>query len=80
LSDMITLCTNVGFPIAVAVYVLVRMESRFHAVTESNNKLAEAINGLIQVVGYCNQSARSRHHIAYKNIRRDACDTISKGL
>lgn len=53
--DLITAIPNVGFPIAVAVYVLVRMENRMSAVSISNAKLAEAINGLIQVVSYCNQ-------------------------
>lgn len=80
MTDIVAICTNVGFPIAIALYVLIRMESRFQDVTTSNNKLAEAINGLIQVVGYCNQSARSKQRVEYKKIRRVAGDTINKGF
>lgn len=76
--DLITAIPNVGFPIAVAVYVLVRMENRMTAISESNSKLAEAINGLIQVVGYCNQNAPlpPRVRREYHHVRRFARDTV----
>ena len=79
MADLVSLASNVGFPIAITIYVLVRMETRMSAMSESNAKLAEAINGLIQVVGYCNQQPppqprvrREYHH----NIRRFASDTV----
>lgn len=76
--DLITAIPNVGFPIAVAVYVLVRMESRMTAVSSSNAKLAEAINGLIQVVGYCNQNEPQPPRVRreYYHVRRFARDSV----
>lgn len=75
--DLITAIPNVGFPIAVAVYVLVRMENRMSAVSTSNAKLAEAINGLIQVVSYCNQREPQPPRVRreYYHVRRVASDT-----
>ncbi|WP_252250662.1 YvrJ family protein [Clostridium sp. ZBS13] len=43
MEDMIMLITNVGFPIAVASYLLIRFESKIDALTLS-------INGLTNVV------------------------------
>ncbi len=68
MTDVANMITNVGFPIAVSVYLLVRMETRFKAVVDSNNRLADAINGLIQVVGYCNQTPHPQR--PYKLVRR----------
>ncbi len=75
--DLITAIPNVGFPIAIAVYVLVRMETRMTAVSETNAKLAEAINGLIQVVSYCNQEP-PRVRREYHRVRRVFNDTFDK--
>lgn len=76
--DLITAIPNVGFPIAVAVYVLVRMENRMSAVSSSNAKLAEAINGLIQVVSYCNQREPQPPRVRreYHRVRRVFNDTV----
>ncbi|MCS6131098.1 YvrJ family protein [Clostridium botulinum] len=43
MEDMVMLITNVGFPIAVASYLLIRFESKIDALTLS-------INGLTNVV------------------------------
>jgi hypothetical protein len=41
--DVITLISNVGFPIAIAVYLLVRFETQI-------KNLTEAVNGLKMVI------------------------------
>ncbi|AOR24993.1 YvrJ family protein [Clostridium taeniosporum] len=43
MEDMVMLITNVGFPIAVASYLLIRFEAKIDALTIS-------INGLTNVV------------------------------
>jgi len=43
MEELLNAISNVGFPIAVAVYILIRIEPRL-------NKLAEAINKLIPIV------------------------------
>lgn len=44
MEDLTKLITNVGFPIAVAVYLLVRIEGKLTALTDSINKLSSIIN------------------------------------
>lgn len=43
MEDMIQLIANVSFPIAVATYLLVRIESKISSLTESINSLANQI-------------------------------------
>ena len=43
MEELLKAISNVGFPIAVAVYILVRIEPRL-------NKLADAINKLIPII------------------------------
>ncbi|PJI10541.1 MULTISPECIES: YvrJ family protein [Clostridium] len=42
-SDIITLIGNVGFPIAVSIYLLVRIEGKMEALTNSINNLTNTI-------------------------------------
>ena len=43
MEELLDAISNVGFPIAVAVYILIRIEPRL-------NKLADAINKLIPII------------------------------
>lgn len=43
-SDLLTMIGNVGFPIAVSVYLLVRLESKLEVLTTSINNLSSVIN------------------------------------
>jgi len=42
-EELLNLVANVGFPIAVAVYLLVRVESRVNILTQAITELREAI-------------------------------------
>lgn len=42
-TDLLTTIGNVGFPIAISVYLLVRFESKIEALTLSINSLSAAI-------------------------------------
>ena len=42
-SDVVTLVGNVGFPIAVTVYVLTRLEAKMENLNQSITELAHAI-------------------------------------
>ncbi|URZ09056.1 YvrJ family protein [Clostridium felsineum] len=43
-SDVVSLIGNVGFPIAVSIYLLVRIEGKIEALTTSINSLTNTIN------------------------------------
>ncbi|MBW6411685.1 YvrJ family protein [Clostridium weizhouense] len=43
MEDIIMLITNVGFPIAVASYLLIRFESKIDALTVSINALTNVV-------------------------------------
>ncbi|WML34404.1 YvrJ family protein [Clostridium sp. OS1-26] len=43
-NDLLNMIGNVGFPIAVSVYLLVRLESRLEVLTQSINNLSNVIN------------------------------------
>jgi hypothetical protein len=48
MEQMFSLISNLGFPIVVSVYLLVRIENRLET-------LSQAINGLAQAVGAIKQ-------------------------
>ena len=41
-----TLIANVGFPVAVSIYLLIRLESKLETLTDSINKLSNNIINL----------------------------------
>ena len=41
-----TLIANVGFPVAVSIYLLIRLESKLETLTDSINKLSNKIINL----------------------------------
>ncbi len=43
-NDLLNMIGNLGFPIAVSVYLLVRLESRLEVLTQSINNLSNVIN------------------------------------
>lgn len=43
-GDLITMIGNLGFPIAVSVYLLVRLEGKLEVLTQSINNLSNVIN------------------------------------
>jgi len=43
MSDMVTLITNVGFPIAVATYLLIRFESKIDGLTLAITDLSNVV-------------------------------------
>ena len=43
MDEVLNLIANVGFPIAVAVFLLVRIESKITCLTKAINELREAI-------------------------------------
>jgi hypothetical protein len=48
LEDMLSLIANVGFPIAVAVYLLIRIENKLGGLTQAIADLRECIIALRQ--------------------------------
>lgn len=44
MDSLVTLIGNVGFPIAVSVYLLVRVEGKLECLTNSINNLSAVIN------------------------------------
>ena len=43
-SEIQTLIANVGFPIAISMYLLIRIESKLSALSDSINELSKNIN------------------------------------
>lgn len=46
MEQLLGLIANMGFPIAVSVYLLVRVENRLMALAESIHELARAVNSM----------------------------------
>lgn len=42
-DEILMLISNVGFPVAISIYLLVRIEDRLSNLTNSFNKLSKAI-------------------------------------
>ena len=43
MNDVVSLIGNVGFPMAITLYVLIRLESKMEKLSDSMTKLANAI-------------------------------------
>ena len=46
MESLVTLIGNVGFPIAVSIYLLVRIEGKMENLTNSINSLTNSINSI----------------------------------
>jgi hypothetical protein len=51
MEQVLGLVANLGFPIVVSVYLLVRIENRMESLTESIHRLAEAVGAIHDNVG-----------------------------
>ncbi len=54
--NLVNLIGNLGFPIAVSVYLLVRVESKMENLTCSINNLSSAINQMLKSENKSNDS------------------------
>ena len=50
-GDLITMIGNVGFPIAVSVYLLVRLEGKLEVLTQSINNLSNVMKWKLESGG-----------------------------
>ena len=46
MEELVNLIANMGFPIAVSVYLLVRIERKLEGLTNSINNLSQTINSI----------------------------------
>lgn len=46
MNEIVDLVANIGFPIAVSIYLLVRVEIKLEGLTSSINNLAQTINSI----------------------------------
>ncbi len=46
MNELIDLIANIGFPIAVSIYLLVRVENKLENLTNSINNLSQTINSI----------------------------------
>ncbi len=44
MDEVVTLIGNFGFPVAVSLYLLIRLEGKLETLTDSIHTLSEAIN------------------------------------
>ncbi|MCI6693896.1 MULTISPECIES: YvrJ family protein [unclassified Clostridium] len=46
MEELVNLVANIGFPIAVSIYLLVRVERKLEGLTNSINNLSQTINSI----------------------------------
>lgn len=46
MDELVNLVANIGFPIAVSIYLLVRVERKLEGLTNSINNLSQTINSI----------------------------------
>jgi hypothetical protein len=46
MNELMDLVANIGFPIAVSLYLLIRIEGKLENLTNSINNLAQTINSM----------------------------------
>ena len=46
MKELVDLIANIGFPIAVSIYLLVRVEGKLEGLTNSINNLSQTINSI----------------------------------
>lgn len=51
MSEMVTLITNVGFPIAVATYLLIRFETKIDGLTKAITDLSTVVTNHLNYKG-----------------------------
>ncbi|RII35537.1 YvrJ family protein [Clostridium chromiireducens] len=63
-NELINLAVNNGFPVAVAVYLLIRLEKQINGLSSSINKLNTIISTKLGVVIDTNGSNDDSHKVA----------------
>ena len=46
MEELVNLVANIGFPIAVSIYLLVRVQRKLEGLTNSINNLSQTINSI----------------------------------
>ena len=46
MKELVDLIANIGFPIAISIYLLVRVEKKLEGLTSSINNLSQSINSI----------------------------------
>lgn len=46
MNELVNLIANLGFPIAISLYLLIRIEGKLESLTTSINNLAQTINSI----------------------------------
>ena len=46
MKELVDLIANIGFPIAISIYLLVRIEIKLEGLTNSINNLSQTINSI----------------------------------
>jgi len=65
-SELINLIVNNGFPVAVAAYLLIRLEKQIVSLSTSINKLNTIISTKLGVVIDTDGSSDNSHKVAWK--------------
>lgn len=50
MEDMVSLVSNVGFPIAITIFLLIRMEKKVDGLSTSISKLSNSVEKLIEKI------------------------------
>ncbi|WP_066896284.1 YvrJ family protein [Clostridium nigeriense] len=46
MKELVDLISNIGFPIAISLYLLIRIEGKLESLTHSINNLSQTINSI----------------------------------
>ncbi len=64
INELVSLIGNVGFPVAVSVYLLIRLEKQLNSLSASINKLNTIISTKLGVVIDTNKSNDNSNNVA----------------
>ena len=46
MNELVDMISNIGFPIAISLYLLIRIEGKLESLTSSINNLSQTINSI----------------------------------
>ncbi|NFO86650.1 YvrJ family protein [Clostridium botulinum] len=64
INELVSLIGNVGFPVAVSAYLLIRLEKQLNSLSASINKLNTIISTKLGVVIDTNKSNENSNNVA----------------
>ncbi|MBN1051311.1 YvrJ family protein [Clostridium botulinum] len=64
INELVSLIGNVGFPVAVSAYLLIRLEKQLNSLSASINKLNTIISAKLGVVIDTNKSNDNSNNVA----------------